>query len=287
MIENRRSHGANAFRNSGIDENALVAGFRHPALHLPALRVRKLRQQLLDPLSIRVEGKVEMPLCGIERKHRSQADVKLHQFRLRLANAHYNRAVPGPQRENGCFLRFFRELRKVAFRQLDDLRPAYGSRAKLNQQRSQRVGALAFRTQKTGAGQRCKIAVRGGPAQVKRGSHLADFHLVSAAGEHFQNARESIDDLYIGSASNDSLFDALPFWLWRSGHSRFARCCPHCGTSNGSHRLKGCQPMAGVGPNSFRLTAREGSGMPDHLIAAVLRSAALMQYNSSHFDDHG
>jgi hypothetical protein len=149
MIENRRRHGANAFRHPGIYEYAKFPGIADTALHLAPLAFRKMVQELGDSLPVRVERQKQVPLGGVERQHGSQPDVELHQFRLRFTHPDNHGAIAGSQAEHRCLLHFLRQLREVSFRKLHDLHAAHSGGAKLDQQSAQSVQAVSLGAQQS------------------------------------------------------------------------------------------------------------------------------------------
>src|SRR5580765_1367129 len=139
MVENRRRYRANAFRHSGVYEYSMLPGVADAALHLAALAFRKMAQELLNSLAVRMECEKQVPLGGVERQVCSQPDMELNQFRLGLTNPHNHRAIARPEAEHNCFLRFLRQLREVVFRKLHDLHTAHRCGSELNQESAQSV----------------------------------------------------------------------------------------------------------------------------------------------------
>src|SRR5215471_19214626 len=97
MIENRRRYRPNAFRHSGVYEYAMFPGGADAALHLAALAFRKMAQNLVNSLPVRMECEKQVSLGRVERQDCSQPDMELDQFRLGLTDPHNHRAIARPE----------------------------------------------------------------------------------------------------------------------------------------------------------------------------------------------
>jgi len=149
MIEHRSRHRANSVGNARIDEYSKFAGFSHSSFQFVPLRFRELGQQVLYPLPVRMESKIKMSLGRIERQRGAQPDMKLNKLRLRLTYTHHDWRVPGPEGKHGGFLSFFGQPRKIVFRNFYHLYATYRCSAKLNEQRTQSIGAFTLSAEKS------------------------------------------------------------------------------------------------------------------------------------------